>query len=176
LNRFGFQLNIAANSISVKTIAPTRDYFHTFPLSRPGAMVERILKCRFLSHFSAIFLQEQYMEVVNPFILKNKERMIVFLDQLSSITDPNPTPGTMIEPNNLPISDTGEWEKFNVEVQLLIFLVISGRELATLHHICVSYLPELQNMAKMDSSIKKLVTVTEMLMKHRQKYFEMIIS
>lgn len=28
------------------------------------------------------------MEVVNPFILKNKERMIVFLDQLSSISDP----------------------------------------------------------------------------------------
>lgn len=28
------------------------------------------------------------MEVVNPFILKNKERMIVFLDQLSQVTDP----------------------------------------------------------------------------------------
>lgn len=27
--------------------------------------------------------KEQHMEVVNPFILKNKERMIVFLDQLS---------------------------------------------------------------------------------------------
>jgi Ras GTPase-activating protein 1 len=33
-------------------------------------------------------LQESYMEVVNPFILKNKERMIVFLDQLSSVADP----------------------------------------------------------------------------------------
>lgn len=33
------------------------------------------------------------MEVVNPFILKNKERMIVFLDQLSMVTDPNPPPG-----------------------------------------------------------------------------------
>jgi Ras GTPase-activating protein 1 len=28
------------------------------------------------------------MEVINPFILKNKERMIVFLDQLSNVTDP----------------------------------------------------------------------------------------
>ena len=27
--------------------------------------------------------KEPYMEVINPFILKNKERMIVFLDQLS---------------------------------------------------------------------------------------------
>lgn len=33
--------------------------------------------------------KEPYMEVVNPFILKNKERMIVFLDQLSSISDPS---------------------------------------------------------------------------------------
>jgi Ras GTPase-activating protein 1 len=29
--------------------------------------------------------KEPYMEVVNPFILKNKERMVVFLDQLSVI-------------------------------------------------------------------------------------------
>lgn len=28
------------------------------------------------------------MEVVNPFILKNKERMVVYLDQLSAIGDP----------------------------------------------------------------------------------------
>ena len=27
------------------------------------------------------------MEVVNPFILKNKERMVVFLDHLSSVRD-----------------------------------------------------------------------------------------
>jgi Ras GTPase-activating protein 1 len=27
--------------------------------------------------------KEPYMEVVNPFILKNKERMVVFLDHLS---------------------------------------------------------------------------------------------
>ena len=48
------------------------------------------------------------MEVVNPFILKNKERMIVFLDQLSSVTDPNPPPGTYIESNsNHKCSDTG---------------------------------------------------------------------
>lgn len=43
------------------------------------------------------FFQEPYMEVVNPFILKNKERMIVFLDQLSCVNDPNPPPGQPIE-------------------------------------------------------------------------------
>lgn len=49
------------------------------------------------------------MEVVNPFILKNKERMIVFLDQLSSVTDPNPPLGTYVESNsNNMCSDTGK--------------------------------------------------------------------
>lgn len=48
------------------------------------------------------------MEVVNPFILKNKERMIVFLDQLSSVTDPNPPLGSYVESNsNHKCSDTG---------------------------------------------------------------------
>ena len=31
--------------------------------------------------------KEPYMEVVNPFILKNKERMVVFLDHLSSVRE-----------------------------------------------------------------------------------------
>lgn len=57
----------------------------------------------------------------------------------------------------------------------LIFLSsITGRELATLHHICVSYLPDLQRIAKTNVSIKKLVTVTDMLTKHKLKYREMI--
>ncbi|KNC21153.1 hypothetical protein FF38_08359, partial [Lucilia cuprina] len=99
--------------------------------------------------------QEQYMEVVNPFILKNKERMIVFLDQLSMVTDPTAPPGWNSEQNsNQNSQDT-------------------GRELATLHHICVSYLPELQELSNI-LSIKKLVTVTDMLTKHKLKYREMI--
>lgn len=101
--------------------------------------------------------KEPYMEVVNPFILKNKERMIVFLDQLSSVTDPNPPPGCMIEQNNPVLSSSD-----------------AGRELATILHICVSYLPELQTMSKTNTSLKKLVTVTEMLSKHKLKYREMI--
>ncbi|OWR44571.1 ras gtpase activating protein [Danaus plexippus plexippus] len=94
--------------------------------------------------------QEPYMEVVNPFILKNKERMVVFLDQLSSVQDPgNPPPNSN---NNFDIA----------------------KELATIHHICVSHLAELQNLAKTQTAIRKLVTVTEMLTKHKHKYLEMI--
>lgn len=51
--------------------------------------------------------QEGYMEVVNPFILKNKERMIVFLDQLSSISDPTGFID-MSSNSNLNNSDTGK--------------------------------------------------------------------
>lgn len=98
--------------------------------------------------------KEQYMEVVNPFILKNKERMIVFLDQLSIISDPTQLQSTM----------DNSCDQYSD----------SGRELATLHHICVSHQPDLQSLAKTNSSIKKLVTVTDMLSKHKLKYREMI--
>ncbi|CAH2982219.1 unnamed protein product [Chilo suppressalis] len=94
--------------------------------------------------------KEPYMEVVNPFILKNKERMVVFLDQLSNVPDPgNPPPNTN---NNFDIA----------------------KELATLHHICVSHLTELQGLGRSQPAIRKLVTVTEMLTKHKHKYLEMI--
>lgn len=87
------------------------------------------------------------MEVVNPFILKNKERMVVFLDQLSSIGDPGESRVTS-RPD-------------------------TARELATLHHICVAHLLELQAVAKTQPAIKTLVTVTDMLAKHKHKYLEM---
>lgn len=88
------------------------------------------------------------MEVVNPFILKNKERMVVFLDQISAVNDPG-------EPRITCKPDT-------------------AKEMAVLHHICVAHLPELQNIAKINPNIKTLVTVTDMLVKHKKKYAEMI--
>lgn len=98
--------------------------------------------------------KEPYMEVVNPFILKNKERMVVFLDQLSNVTEKPESEGA--DPRNRSyVSDT-------------------ARDLATLHHICVSHLKELQVLSKTQPTIKQLVTVTEMLSKHKQKYMEMI--
>lgn len=118
------------------------------------------------------------MEVVNPFILKNKERMIVFLDQLSIITDPTNPPGHISDSSstyNPAQSDTGIFQ-----LQSITFWHTSykfrflGRELATLHHICVSYQQELQTMAKTNNSLKKLVTVCDMLSKHKLKYREMI--
>lgn len=93
--------------------------------------------------------KEPYMEVVNPFILKNKERMVVYLDQLS----------------NVPEKPESEGERGKGD---------PARDLGTLHHICVSHLKELQALSKSQVTLKKLVTVTEMLSKHKQKYLEMI--
>jgi len=98
--------------------------------------------------------KEPYMEVVNPFILKNKERMVVFLDQLSNVAE-KPEPSEATDSRTKSVSDT-------------------ARDLATLHHICVSHLKELQVLSKTQPTIKQLVTVTEMLSKHKQKYMEMI--
>lgn len=43
-----------------------------------------------------------------------------------------------------------------------------------MHHICVTHLADLQTLSKTNTSLKKLVTVTEMLTKHKLKYREMI--
>ena len=51
-----------------------------------------------------------------------------------------------------------------------------ARDLATVHHICESHLAELADISKDMSQIKTLVTVTEMLSKHKQKYTEMLSS
>lgn len=62
------------------------------------------------------------MEVVNPFILKNKERMIVFLDQLSNVTDPNPPPNSYIEASTSHIcSDAGKDTKHTSSTTKLLF-------------------------------------------------------
>lgn len=113
------------------------------------------------------------MEVVNPFILKNKERMIVFLDQLSNVSDLFVPSGVDLSNSNN--ADTGKILIFRDRISSFqINKYFPGPDLATLHHICVSHLPELQNMSKLNASIKKLVTVTEMLSKHKLKYLEMI--
>lgn len=99
--------------------------------------------------------KEPYMEVGNPFILKNKERMVVFLDQLSNVPEKP-------EIDDILISLKGK------------SMIDIAKDLATLHQICVSHLKELQTLAKQQGTIKQLVTVTEMLSKHRQKYKEML--
>ncbi|KAL7304905.1 ras GTPase-activating protein 1 isoform X2 [Trichogramma pretiosum] len=97
--------------------------------------------------------KEPYMEVVNPFILKNKERMVVFLDQLSNVNEKPEAESTIIRDKTL----------FDI-----------AKDLASLHQICLHHTKELQVLSKHQPIIKQLVTVTEMLNKHKQKYEEML--
>lgn len=80
------------------------------------------------------------MEVVNPFILKNKERMIVFLDQLSSVTDPNPPPGSYIEASTSHMcSDAGNKSLINYNMCKINFNQISFQDVNWQHCIIFVY-------------------------------------
>merc|ERR1719150_177975 len=118
----------------------------------PAAMRSLVMIAKCLQNLANLVEfggKEPYMEVVNPFILKNKERMVVFLDHLSSVRD-----------KPYPDEDRVKGDP--------------ARDLATVHHICESHLTELVDISKEMSQIKTLVTVTEMLSKHKQKYTEML--
>ncbi|CAG0917341.1 unnamed protein product [Notodromas monacha] len=93
--------------------------------------------------------KESYMEVVNPFILKNKERMIYFLDKLSNVKEKPPSEDILLKHD-------------------------PARDLATLHHICDHHLKDFISMSRTKPALKRLVTVTEMLTKHKRKYMEII--
>ncbi|XP_076355488.1 ras GTPase-activating protein 1-like isoform X1 [Tachypleus tridentatus] len=92
--------------------------------------------------------KEPWMEVINPFILKNKNRMIKFLDDISNVPErPDPEETISGDP---------------------------ARDLATIHQICATEKTELQNLSQNSATLKKLITVTEMLSKHKQVYMEML--
>nr|XP_018914787.1 PREDICTED: ras GTPase-activating protein 1-like isoform X2 [Bemisia tabaci] len=120
------------------------------PPPMAGRSLVMVAKClQNLANLVEFGGKEPYMEVVNPFILKNKERMVVFLDQLSNVVE-------------RPESE-GDRQKGD-----------PARDLGTLHHLCLTHIKELQTLSKTQTSLKKLVTVAEMLSKHKQKYLEMI--
>ena len=110
---------------------------------------------------------------MNPFILKNKERMVVFLDHLSSVRE-KPYPD-----EDRVKGDPARWAIpcFFAQFDCSFWSVFFLRDLATIHHICEGHLAELNDISKENMvQIKTLVTVTEMLSKHKQKYTEMLAS
>lgn len=59
-------------------------FFSEPPPPAASRSLVMIAKClQNLANLVEFGAKESYMEVVNPFILKNKERMVVFLDHLS---------------------------------------------------------------------------------------------
>ncbi|CAL1535836.1 unnamed protein product [Lymnaea stagnalis] len=88
--------------------------------------------------------KEAYMEVVQPFVKKNKDRMISYLDELSNI--PREPSVHEILPGD------------------------SARELATIHQLCDTHLDALKALMQNQTSTRRIVVVTEMLTNHKKRY------
>lgn len=83
------------------------------------------------------------MEIVNPFILKNKSRVIKFLDDIADVDE-------VPEVQN---SQRGD----------------PARELATIHAVCEVHLSDINALSHARPTLKKLAFVTELLSKHRNR-------
>lgn len=88
------------------------------------------------------------MEGVNPFIKNNKQRMIMFLDELGNVPD-------------LPEST----EHFRTDL---------SRDLAALHEICATHSDELRTLSNergaQQHALKKLLAITELLQQKQVQY------
>ncbi|XP_036453744.1 ras GTPase-activating protein 1 isoform X2 [Colossoma macropomum] len=92
--------------------------------------------------------KEPYMEGVNPFIKNNKQRMIMFLDELGNVPDlPDAT------------------EHFRTDL---------SRDLAALHEICATHSDELRTLSNERGAqqhvLKKLLAITELLQQKQAQY------
>ncbi|TNM89746.1 hypothetical protein fugu_003980 [Takifugu bimaculatus] len=92
--------------------------------------------------------KEPYMEGVNPFIKNNKQRMIMFLDELGNVPDlPEVT------------------EHFRTDL---------SRDLAALHEVCVAHSDELRTLSNgrgaQQHVLKKLLAITELLQQKQAQY------
>ncbi|XP_030624876.1 ras GTPase-activating protein 1 isoform X2 [Chanos chanos] len=92
--------------------------------------------------------KEPYMEGVNPFIKNNKQRMIMFLDELGNVPDlPDPT------------------EHFRTDL---------SRDLAALHEMCATHSDGLRTLSNERGAqqhvLKKLLAITELLQQKQVQY------
>ncbi|KAJ6218163.1 hypothetical protein RDWZM_009320 [Blomia tropicalis] len=99
--------------------------------------------------------KEPWMEVVNPFILKNKSRMIKYIDEIATVQNGYLDSTLSMEPD----------------------LVVKGapdRELAKILSISESHLHHIQAQAHNRPTLKKFFTVIEMLSAHKSKYLDLV--
>uniref|UniRef100_F7A940 RAS p21 protein activator (GTPase activating protein) 1 n=1 Tax=Xenopus tropicalis TaxID=8364 RepID=F7A940_XENTR len=91
---------------------------------------------------------EPYMEGVNPFIKDNKQRMIMFLDELGNVPE---------------LPDTTEHSRTDL-----------SRNLAALHEMCVAHSDELRTSSNERGAqqhvLKKLLAITELLQQKQNQY------
>lgn len=110
-----------------------------------------VAKClQNLANLVEFGVKESFMTPVNPFILRNKEKMINFLDELANVTQ---TP---------PITEQVSSDP--------------SRDLAALYDICWTYMSELQQLSQTQPGLKKLVAVTETLRQREEQFLQENLS
>lgn len=105
------------------------------------------------------------MEVVNPFILKNKIGMVKFIDELCNVefTDP-----IYVDRPDLIDDDKNGGSCFSNHLDDDI--QDPAQALATVHSICENYRNQLDQLATSSKAAKKLLTILTILSKHKQYY------
>jgi len=112
----------------------------------PSSMAARTLKLvasSLIKLANLVEAKETHMEVINPFILENRQKIVQFIDDLSNVSDLSQQ---CSETSTIDIS----------------------RSLATVHQICTAHFEELQDISNTKPFIKKLVTVVDMLTAHKK--------
>lgn len=102
------------------------------------------------------------MEVVNPFILKNKIGMIKFVDELCKLE--SSAEMANFDGNNNSVSHLED------DIQN------PAQYLAAVHTICERYRGHLEQMASSSPSAKKLVAILTILSQHKQYYANLRLS
>lgn len=107
------------------------------------------------------------MEVVNPFILKNKIGMVKFIDELCNVDfiDPVVIDKSLFDGNNNDVDEGINRANYIDEDNLN-----PAQDLATVHNICQHYIDDLERLASSSQAAKKLVTILTILSQHKQYY------
>lgn len=103
------------------------------------------------------------MDVVNPFILKNKIGMVKFIDELCNLESDFGMVDGPIDSNN---NDPDSSESIDSEVENMSLAC----DLATVHNICESHHGELDQQAGSSQSAKRLLTILTILTQRKQYY------
>lgn len=109
------------------------------------------------------------MEVVNPFILKNKIGMVKFIDELCNVDfiDPTLIDSPEIDGNNnhgMNANKSASDSYIEEEIE------DPAHDLALVHNICETHRNELEQLGSSSPGAKKLITILTILSQHKQYY------
>lgn len=103
------------------------------------------------------------MEVVNPFILKNKIGMVKFIDELCNVDF---TDSFLLEDKLLMDDNNNDRSGSCYGLDHLD----PAYDLAVIYNVCENYHHELEQMANSSNAARKLVTILTILSQHKQYY------